>query len=355
MARILIVDDEPQVREVLRRMVERDGHVVHEAEDASSALRDIKEQTFDLVLCDVNMPGGSGLDLARAILSDEQDMAVVMVTGEDSRILARVALDAGAYGYLIKPFRPSEVMINIDNALRRRALEIEARIQREDLVRTLNDRSKELGMTLRQVAVGDARLQESFEQIIHRLALAAELKDEETAQHVERMSRYSGLIAQRMGYGEERTKSMVLAARMHDVGKIGVTDRVLRKRGALTDAEWAIMKGHPAMGFRMLAGTGIEILDLAADVARSHHEWFDGSGYPEGLSGTDIPEVGRIAAVADAFDALTTARPYRAALPIEKAVEIMQGEKGHFDPDILAVFLDVLPDAAAIFERLRDD
>lgn len=354
--RVLVVDDDEQVCHTLQRLLEREGYSGMAAGDASEARLRLSEQKFDLVLCDVNMPGESGLDLVKHIVDECPETAIVMVTGVDEPAIAAVALETGAYGYVIKPFTHNEVIINVMNALLRRRLEIENRMHREQLVGALRERTAEAWTVINRLEKQDQKLQQSFEDTVRRLALAAELRDEGTARHIERMSRYAHLLAQRLGLPQERCELIRLASRMHDVGKIGVPDRVLRKRGQLTPAEAAIVRCHPEMGHRILAGSGAELLDLAASVAWTHHEKWDGSGYPRGLAGEEIPLEARIATVADIFDALASRRPYRQATPIGRTVEIMRAERGRdLDPAVLDAFLGSLEDMVAIAAEHADE
>ena len=200
----------------------------------------------------------------------------------------------------------------------------------------------------------EASLRRSREETIRRLSRAAEFRDDETGAHIERVSRYCELIATRLGLDPERCEQLRIASPMHDVGKIGIADPILLKQGALNAEERAEIERHPEIGHRILAGSGAELLDLAAMIALTHHERFDGRGYPRGLKGEEIPLEGRIVAVADVFDALTNGRAYRPAYPYAKAVAIMKGERGeHFDPRVLEVFLEAGQEISAIMNRAR--
>lgn len=352
---ILIVDDEDQVRRSLVRLLERQGYWCAEAADAEQARTSLGEHEFGLVLCDVNMPGESGLDLACGILARFASTAVVMVTGVDDPALANVAIEAGAYGYVVKPFTRNELLINVTNALRRRRLEIESLEHREQLVETIRERTAELWNTVQRLDRMDARLRSSVEEMVLRLSLAAELRDEETAWHIERMSRYSALLARLAGLDSERCDEILLASRLHDAGKIGVADRILRKPGKYTPAEFEAMKRHAEIGRGLFAGSTAELLQLSGLIAWTHHERWDGSGYPRGLSGDAIPVEGRIAAIGDVFDALLSKRPYKPAMPLGPAVDVMRDGRGkHFDPELLDVFLGSLDEALAISQEHAD-
>lgn len=323
--RILIVDDDPQVREVLEAILMFEDYSVEVVEDAESALSILEKQSFGLVISDINMNGISGVDLLEIILDKYPDIAVVMVTGVDDRETAIRTLHMGAYGYVAKPFLPNEIVINITNSLRRRALEIENRRHREELEILVDERTSEL--------------LNSREESIHILSKAAEFRDNETAKHTIRM----GLLAEHLSLlcnlPTNHCKNIRDAAPLHDVGKIGISDTILLKPGKLTKDEFEEMKKHCEIGYRILSESNAEIFKLGSEIALSHHEKFDGSGYPKGLVGESIPIVGRIAAVCDVFDALTSERPYKKAFSIKHSLEIMLESRGqHFDPEIFDLF-----------------
>jgi putative two-component system response regulator len=356
MARVLIVDDEQEIRDLLRRQLEADGHVAVTAGDVAAARARLRDDWFELVLCDVNMPGESGLEFVHHALAAEPDLAVVMVSGNDDPVLAERALELGAFGYVVKPFRTSELAIAVTNALRRRRLEIENREHRERLEQIVLDRTSALRQAVTRLESKEEELQRSREETIHRLARAAEFRDEETGLHIERVSRYCALIASRLGLEDERVELLRLAAPLHDIGKIAIPDRILLKPGALTPDERRVIETHAEIGHHMLAESGHELLELAATIAWTHHERIDGGGYPRRLAGEEIPLVGRIVAVADVFDALTSDRVYRPALPVDETVRVLRSERGaQFDETVLDVFLDSLPAALAIKEQWADE
>jgi putative two-component system response regulator len=355
MARILIVDDEAQVRKLLQRVLEGDGHVTASAADVASGLARLREDGFELVLCDVSMPGESGLDFVGRASAIDPDVATVMVSAADDPALAERALDLGAYGYVVKPFRTSELSIAVANALRRRRLEIENRSHREQLEQVVLERTGALRQAVTTLEGKEQELRRSHEETIHRLARAAEFRDQETGQHVERVSRYCSLLAERLDLDDEQEELLRLASPLHDIGKIAIPDRILLKPARLTADERRLMETHAEIGHRMLAGSGQELLELAAVIALTHHEHYDGGGYPRGLSGDGIPLVGRIVAVADVFDALTSDRVYRPAMSAEETVKVMRMGRGvHFDPAALDALLDSLPAALAIRDEWPD-
>ena len=356
MASVLVVDDDRAVSALLCRLLEADGHVVAIADDVPQARARLREAAFELVLCDVNMPGESGLDFVRHALAQDDELAVVMVSGMDDPTLAGATLELGAYGYVVKPFRTSELAIAVANALRRRRLEIENRSHRDRLEQTVLERTTELRQAVERLERQEHELQRSREETIHRLARAAEFHNLETGRHIERVSRYCFLLAERLGLPPERCELLRLASPMHDIGKIAISDRILMKPAQLSEDERRQMQAHAELGCRMLADSGQALLELAALIARTHHERYDGRGYPRGLAGDEIPLEGRITAVADVFDALTSDRVYRGALNVEDAVRVIRGGRGtQFDPVVVDVFLESLPAVLAIKNEHADD
>jgi putative two-component system response regulator len=284
---------------------------------------------FSLVICDVNMPGESGTDLTRWIREHHPDVAVLMATGIDDPQLAQSVLELGAYGYLVKPFKRHEVQINVANALGRRRLELENRDHRALLEQRVEERTEEL--------------RRSREETIRRLSLAIEFRSRETGEHVERIGNGAAVIGRRLRLNPGRCELIRLAAPLHDVGKIGISDEILLKPEPLTAAERKRMENHAEIGYRLLTGSGSDLLETAATIAWTHHERWDGIGYPRRLAGEAIPIEGRITAVMDVFDALTHDRVYRPAMTVDRALEIIRDGRGrHFDPAVVDGFLATL-------------
>lgn len=318
------------MRALVRRILERAGHDCSDADGPATALAAFRTARQPLVVCDVQMPGGSGVDLVRDLRALEPDVAILMMSGADDPEVAHAAAEHGAYGYLVKPFTPNELVIGVRGALHRQALERENRRHREKLELLVRERTSELESALDHVA-------RSRVETIRRLMRAVELRDDETGGHIERIGTLSARLGAAVGLDDADVELLSLASPMHDVGKIGIPDAILRKPGPLTSAERTAMERHTELGHRLLSGSGGRLLDLAATIAWTHHEWFDGSGYPRGLRGDDIPVEGRIVAVADVFDALTSDRVYRPAWSTDDALDMMLGEGSrHFDPDVLA-------------------
>jgi putative two-component system response regulator len=340
--RVVIVDDETCVRDVLGHWLAGQGYECLPAANADEALGLLSAGNVSLLISDITMPGKSGLELLARTRQEFPDVAVLIVTGIDDRQTAIRALQLGAYGYVIKPFDLNEILINVANALERRRLFLASRAHEQRLEQEVNNRTTEL------------RRRE--EQIVLHLMSAAELRDEETGGHIRRIGAYSAVLARRIGWQAPAVDSIRVAALMHDVGKIGVPDRLLRKPGKLTTEEFEAMKVHTRYGARILANADVPLLQLAGEIALSHHENWDGSGYPRALAGAAIPPSGRVVAIADVYDALVHDRIYRRALPEREALAVMAADSGRrFDPRMFASFLEALPELRAIREDIREE
>jgi putative two-component system response regulator len=355
MPELLIVDDDQALRRWEERVVRDQGYTCDSAPDASSALAQLQKRSYRLALLDVNMPGESGMELLAHIRREYPEIAVLMVTGEDRTKLAMTAIELGAYGYLVKPIGAGELLINIANALHRWRTDVENRRLVERLKATVQERSQTLEEALQDLELSQTQVWVSQAETIFRLARMVEFRDEETGHHLHRMSSYCEIIARQVGLPAQACEMVRLASQLHDVGKVAVPDSILLKRGKLTPEEFDVIKGHAEIGFQMLSGSPAEVVQLGALIARTHHERYDGSGYPRGLAGQDIPQEGRMAAIADVFDALTSDRVYRSALPVTSAIQMMQDERGrHFDPELLDLFFGAQSEIDAIRQAYAD-
>jgi putative two-component system response regulator len=349
--RILIVDDDPQVERLLERILTRSGYDCCAVASVEAARSELEREHFALVLCDVQLPGESGLDFLREL--EGPGTAAVMISGLHTPGLADEALNMGAYGYITKPFKRSDVAIAVMNALRRRRLEIENRAHRDMLEGLVAQRTEALEAAMGRLEVNADELRRSRAETIWRLSRAVEFRDEQTGGHIDRMSRYCELLARHIGFDAEAIRT---ASPMHDAGKIAVPDSVLLKPGPLTDAERREMQRHTEIGFLLLSDSESDLLELAAMIALTHHERFDGGGYPRGLRGDAIPVEGQIAAIADVFDALTSDRVYRPAFSVDQSVEMMRAERGaQFNPELLDAFLGSMEEVLAIRASSTDD
>ncbi|MEW6615894.1 MAG: HD domain-containing phosphohydrolase [Thermodesulfobacteriota bacterium] len=336
MTSILVIDDEKPIRRLLGGMLDVAGYKCSLAADAVEARSLIKSQNFDLILCDVNMPGESGLDLTRYVLAEHQETAVVMVSGVDDPEIAETALEIGAFGYVIKPFRHNELMINIANALRRRELEIKNRIQRHGLEQAVLDRTRELQTTLNKLEV-------ATEGVIQAMAMTIEMRDPYTAGHQRRVRDLSCAIAKDMGFSKERFDAIRMSSMIHDLGKIALPSEILSKPGRLTKTEFELIKTHSQIGYSILKD--IEFPWPLAEIILQHHERMNGSGYPRSLSGENILYEARIVAVADVVEAISSHRPYRPALGVDKAlVEISKNKDILYDKRVVDTCVKLFSD-----------
>jgi len=349
---ILVVDDEYNNRSLMEDFLTPLGYEVVLARDGEEALAKVDETPPDVVLLDVMMPGVDGFTVARTLKSreDTKTIPVVMLTAlmdMGSRIRA---FELGADDFFTKPVA---------------LIELKARMQSLLKIKAYNDRMIEDHLSLEaEVAKRTRELEQVNEKIkataletILRLSRAAEYRDEETGAHIQRMSRYAVAVARRLGIDESFIEKMIYGLPMHDIGKIGVPDYILLKAGKLSPAEWEIMKQHTTIGGKILEGSDSEVIQTARVIALTHHEKWNGTGYPEGLKGAAIPLVGRIASIADVFDALTSSRPYRLKpFSLEETFRIIEEGRGaDFDPGIVDAFVSIRSEIAAINHMLTDN
>lgn len=324
---ILIVDDEPYVCITISRWLEPEGYNCRIANSADEALALMAERPSQLIISDINMPGRSGLDLLRDLRVAYPDTGVLMATAVDSRDVAITALQMGAYGYMIKPFDKNEFIINVANAMERYRLALQSKEYEKRLEEEVRERT------------ADIRKRE--EEIALRLVWASEYRDDETGEHIRRIGLFAAELAEALGWSPADVRDIRVAAPMHDVGKIGIADSILLKPGKLTPEEFEVIKTHTTIGAQLLDHSDISLLRLASSIAMSHHERWDGKGYPNGLKGEAIPQAARIVSIVDVYDALVYDRVYRPAFPEEKALEIIHAGKGsQFDPEVYECFIN---------------
>ena len=349
-ATILAVDDQEPSRRVLARALESFGHNVVLACDGDEALERLTCD-IDLVVLDASMPAMDGFTVAQRIreMPAYFDLPIIMVTGLGGRANRLRAVEVGVNDFISKPFDLAELKLRSAWLLKLKEAHDTIKRHRSELEETVRKRTTALREALMEVEAARRQTHEAHLDTIRRLVLAAEHKDRATAAHIERIGLLCELLATRLALSSEQVDLIGLASQMHDVGKLGIPDHILLKPGGLEGSEWQIMKQHATMGARILQGSPSAILRVGELIALSHHERWDGSGYPKGLVGEEIPLEGRICAVADVFDALTSDRPYRQALPNEAAFGMMQAERGrHFDPDVLDLFLSCRTDVEDI-------
>lgn len=312
MAEILIVDDEEQMRRLLNRTLIRDGHTCVLAANGAEARQCLADKVFDLALCDVNMPGESGIDLARYIGNQYQDTAVIIVTAADDAETADAAIKSGTYGYILKPFNSNELIINIRNSLQLRKMEIANRTYRHDLEQMVEERTD--------------KLKRALDGIIQAMTRTVEARDPYTAGHQRRVAELAVAIAKEMKLTTRQIEGILMAGMIHDLGKISVPAELLSKPSRLTDIEFALIKQHSRSGFDIVAD--IEFPWAIAKMVLQHHEKINGSGYPQGLTGDDILIEARILCVADVVEAMASHRPYRPALGIDNALAEISKNRG---------------------------
>ncbi|MGB0722218.1 MAG: HD-GYP domain-containing protein [Gammaproteobacteria bacterium] len=333
---ILVVDDIPQNIDVLAGIL-RDDYDLIVALDGGKALELAgRQRRPDMILLDIMMPGIDGYEVCRRLKADPltSEIPVIFITAKNETADEAQGFDLGAVDYITKPVSPPIVRARVRTHLAMAS-------QHWELTRRVAERTRELN--------------ESRLQIIRHLGRAAEYKDDETGKHVIRMSHYARLIARAYGANETWVEDLFNVAPMHDIGKIGIPDRILRKPGKLDAEEWEIMKRHPDFGAAIFGDDPSPTLRMARSVALTHHERWDGTGYPKGLKGEEIPLEGRIVALADVFDALVSERPYKKALPLEHALRLIdEGSGSHFDPALVPLLHQVLPEILEI-KRAYDD
>ncbi|MEQ8604783.1 MAG: response regulator [Marivibrio sp.] len=342
--RIMLVDDEPANLKLLERMLRRQGYddlvIVQDAREVRARSR---RTTPDLILLDLKMPHKDGYEVLQELREDGDPLAppVIVLTAQPDKESTLRALSAGARDFLAKPFDHSELLMRVRNLL-------DAHLAH----RLLQDGKATLEEMVRERT---AQLEATRLQIVQRLGRASEYRDEETGSHILRMSHYCMILARGCGWSEDGCQRILHASPMHDLGKIGIPDAILQKPGRLTPEEWAIMKSHAEIGAKLLEGDDSGLLVMSREIALTHHEKWDGSGYPNGVRGESIPQSGRIAALADVFDALTSERPYKRAWSLDEALDFIAEQRGrHFDPALVDLFMDRLSDILAVKARFAE-
>ncbi len=335
-ASVLIVDDIPENIDILRGVLD-ETYELKAATSGEVAVRIAQQALPDLILLDIMMPDMDGFRVCGLLKEDPRTskIPIIFVTALDDQVDESKGFDLGAVDYIAKPVNPDIVRARVKTHL------------------ALYDQNRNLEELVRNRTI---ELHETRLEIIRHLGRAAEYKDNETGLHVIRMSKYCQLIAMKSGLSDTEAELIMNAAPMHDVGKIGIPDVILMKKGPLSDEEWIIMRKHPEIGIRIIGEHSSDLLRMARLAALTHHEKFDGTGYPVGLSGEDIPLVGRVTAIGDVFDALTSDRPYKKAWTLDDAVDLIKSEKGkHFDPLLVDAFLESLPEVIEVKANYGDE
>jgi putative two-component system response regulator len=330
-ARILIVDDEPGNVEILQRILTRAGFTrLVTSTDSRETVDLYVRHRPDLILLDLHMPHLDGLEVMRQLneIAEATYLPILILSADETPEAKREALSRGAKDFVSKPFQQDEILLRIRTLLETRFLYIQVQSQNQLLEAKVRERTR---------ALEDAQI-----EIVERLAMAAEFRDDNTGQHTQRVGQMSALIARQLGMPYAEVALLRRASPLHDVGKIGIPDSILLKMGKLTPEEFDVVKTHTTIGARILSGGKFPLLRLAEEIAFSHHERWDGTGYAN-IAGTDIPLAGRIVTVADVFDALTQQRPYKPAWPVADAVAEIERQRGRqFDPGVVDAFMHVV-------------
>lgn len=349
---VLLVDDDPFVLESLSTLLRMHGYSVRAFGDGTEALAGFREAPPDVVVTDVNMPAVSGIKLLEKIRAIDSETPVIFMTGDVELDMVLAAIRMRAFEFIFKPFVPASFVNTIANGVNHKRLSQFEKNYRAELERTVARRTGELAETL--------RIQKDVSrELIERLTTAAELRDEDSAMHISRIGLYAGRIARTLAMPADFVETITMASAMHDIGKIGIPDAILFKPQPLTREEFEIIKTHTVIGEQILGNSSHPLLQMAASIALSHHERWDGTGYPHGLGGAAIPLAGRIVMLADQYDALRSRRVYKPSLDHETACAIItegddQTRPGHFDPDVLRAFGQISSSFAEIFDRNRE-
>ena len=351
-ARLLIVDDEPANIELLEDMLTGAGYQqLQSTTDPFRALPLCRAFSPDLILLDLMMPGLDGMAVMEQIKSEKHSWANVpflMITADITPQSKRAALAKGAHDFLNKPFDAIELLLRIGHLLETRFLHRDLQRQNEQLENRVKARTREVERAQEIILRYSHELEEAHFETLERLAVAGEYRDDDTGRHTQRVARMTAQLAEGLRLSSEHVRWIGQAARLHDAGKIGISDTILLKPSKLTDEEFAIMKTHTTIGARLFEGAKSELIQVAQRIAASHHERWDGTGYPQNLGGETIPIEARLLSVADVFDALTHERPYKRAWPVKNAVAEIASQSGRqFDPQVVEIFLR-LPHAELI-------
>jgi putative two-component system response regulator len=359
-SKIIIVDDSRLERKLLADFLKPHNYEIIEVDDGFKAVDIVRAEQPDLILLDLILKGITGFDICRE-LKKEEDLRlipVVMVTAYGDKQARIKGLEAGADDFLIKPVDQAELVARVNSSLKIKAYHEYARMKDHyhNLESAVKEKTSQLENALQKIKETNVSLTQAYLDTLYRLSIAAEYRDDDTAGHIKRISYYSLAICRALGLPEKLCEMISQASPLHDVGKIGIPDNVLLKPGSLTSKEWQIMKQHTLIGANILKGSSSKLLQIAEQIALSHHEKFDGTGYPYGLSGQQIPLASRIVTLADVFDALTNKRIYKPVFSNEEAVRIIKDSAGsHFDPEVCNAFIKAYDEILDIQEQLIDE
>ncbi|MFC1650182.1 response regulator [Candidatus Latescibacterota bacterium] len=348
---VLVVDDEEKNLRLFTAYLEPEGYNVVVAHDGEEGIEKVKEHDPDVILLDVMMPRKNGYETARYLKENEETkiIPIVMVTALNE-VKDRVkAIEAGTDDFLSKPVDHFELKARVKSLIKIKAYNVHMRDYQKVLESEVVKRTEQLSKAYSKIKAASL-------ETIFGLTHASEYKDVDTGAHIMRMSHYTAAITRKMGYSEKVVESVLYSAPMHDVGKIGIPDKVLLKPGKLDPAEWNVMMQHTTIGAKILEDSITGFAKLGSMIALNHHEKWDGTGYPNGLAGKEIPLLARITAVGDVFDALMSKRPYKEPFSLEKSLSIIKEDSGkHFDPEVIDAFLSIIDEILEIKEKYKDD
>jgi putative two-component system response regulator len=349
---VLVVDDDMYVLESVVALLNQFGYAVIPCRNGEEALHNVHNNNFDAILTDIKMPVMTGIELLEIVHNLNPEIPVILMTAYAELDIAVEAVKKGAFDFIIKPYKPTYLLHAIEKAVKyNRLLQMEKnyKFMLKDMV---EKKTQELADALSMVK--DISI-----EVIERLTAVAEFRDTDTGSHIARIGLYASKIAEHIGMDGNFIENITFASPMHDLGKIGIPDNILLKPGSLTKEEFEIMKAHTTIGEKMLSGSSYPVLHMAASIALNHHERWDGSGYPRGLRGEDIPVEGRIVMLVDQYDALRSKRPYKELLDHDTVVKIMVEGDGrtrteHFDPQVLDAFITLADTFDGIYSRNKD-
>lgn len=350
--KVMVVDDDPFVLESTVRILQEFDFIVEAYSDGFEALKRLQEERVDVLLSDIKMPKITGIELLQRVRAIDQELPVILVTGYAEVDSAIAAVQQGAFDFILKPYDPLQLVNALEKAVKINRLNLLEKNYKAELEQTVAQRTQDLNQALKS-------LEDMSREVIVRLAAAAELRDDDTGRHNSRIGSFAKILAEAMGMPDHFQNTIALASTMHDIGKIGIPDSILHKSGSLSAEEFQIVTSHTIIGHQLLDGSPHALLQMAARIALTHHERWDGTGYPKGLRGEEIPIEGRIVILADQYDALRNRRVYKPAFSHEKTCLILtEGDgrtlPGHFDPKVLQAFKQVAPIMDNIFNTLED-
>ncbi|MHC9544233.1 MAG: HD domain-containing phosphohydrolase [Vulcanimicrobiota bacterium] len=358
--RILIVDDEERNLKLISSVMETNGFIHDTAKDGNEALEKTKIFHPDLIFLDILMPGLNGVDTLKKLREDltTRNVPVVMITGLEDRESKIKSLEAGANDFLTKPFDITELNVRTKNLLKIKEFEDFLKLHNEILEHEVKKKTSQLRETMQELGMSRDKLKDSYLDTIYRLTIVAEYKDEGTASHILRIRHYCKLIATAIGWSDKAVEALSYASHMHDIGKVGIPSEILLKPAKLNFEEFALIKTHTVIGARILHGSSSTFLQVAERIALTHHERWDGSGYPQGLKGEDIPLEGRILILADQYDSLRSVRPYKPPSDHKDVYRVLTEGDGrtmpeHFDPKVLDVFRKNHKEFNEIYEKYK--